>query len=525
MPFEADTATLEAALSTENKDRIYRLAGALVILVLVLYELVRVFLLPGEILVYFTNDDTFYYLGIARNLVAGNGLSFDGLHQTNGFHPLWLGVSTLPFLLGAGTFFAWRMLMALTVLVWGLGLVFARSVLRRRFGERGALLPLILFAWPQLINNCLCGMEVTLTFTLVFAALELADRSGILKLEGSRRAEVGLGALLALVFLSRLDSFFVHGAAFVYLIAAYRRGGPGHGKGWRALAGRILRVFGPSVLALAGFLVWNQLTFGHLVPISAALKSSFPVPVFFLNHLVMYRELGVSVIAALVWVLLKRRELDPGTKILSWSYFGQLVFMVLFMKWATFSYYIVALGLPVLALAVGHLFGTTLKGRIKWQRAIVVTATVAVLAGQAISWTRVKLDFQPYTYQAALWASENTADDAVFAMTDCGVFGYFCGRSCINLDGLVNDYRYQLVLFTGRLAEYLKAQGVDYVVYHALPADIEDEYGEYRIVIPGRLYGGRSVIVLRRDDEVYRGEPYRFGYGSNWLTVIVWKVG
>jgi len=526
MVFEANTAAWESTVATEERvEKNYRLAGALVILVLVLFGLVRVFFLTGEVLVRFTNDDTFYYLGIARNLAAGNGLSFDGLHQTNGFHPLWLGICSLPYLLGAGTFAGWRMVMALTVLVWGAGLLLARSVLRRRFGERGTLPPLILLAWPLIFSACTCGMEVTLTFTLVFAALEVADRCGVFKLEGSRRAELGMGALLALIFLSRLDSFFLHGAAFVYLLAAYRRGGPGYGKGWRDLVGRFLRLFGPSVLALAGFLVWNQLTFGHLVPISGALKSSFPVPSLMLGQVTQYREIGLSTVLALFWVALKRRELDVGARIVAWGFFGQLAYLLLFQKWAFFAYYLVWLGLPVSLFAVGHLCGRTLRGRIKWQRVIVVAATVAVLAGQAISWTRIKFDFQPYTYQAARWASENTADDAVFAMTDCGVFGYFCGRSCINLDGLVNDYRYQLVLFTGRLAGYLKAQGVDYVVCHTLPTAIEDEYEEYRIVVPSRLYGGKSVIVLKRDDEVYRGEPYLFGYSSRWLSVVVWKVG
>jgi hypothetical protein len=526
MAFEVNAGTPEASVATEDRaDRVYRLAGALVILVLVLYGLGKVFFLPGEILARFTNDDTCYYLGIARNLVAGHGLSFDGLHQTNGFHPLWLGVCTLPFLFGAGTFLAWRILMAMTVLIWGAGLFFARRVLRRRFGDRGALLPLILFAWPQLINNCLCGMEVTLTFTLVFVALDVADRGGVFRFEGTRGAELGLGAILAFIFLSRLDSFFIHGAAFVYLLAAYRRGGPGFGKGWRDLVGRFLRIFGPSVLVLAVYLVWNQLTFGHLVPISGALKSSFPALSVQLDQLFLYREIGLLAVAALVWTAVKRRELDAGVGILAWGFFGQLLYMLLFLKWAPFAYYIVALGLPLSALALGHLFGGTLRGRIKWQRAVVVAATVAVVAGQTISWTRTDYGFQRSTYQAALWAAANTPPDAVFAMRDSGIFGYFCERSCINLDGLVNDYDYQRVISAGLLGEYLKTEGVNYFVHHALPSDIEDSYEELEFIVPGRLYGGRSTYVLRRADEVFRTEPYRYGFASTRLTLAIWKIG
>ncbi|HUT98760.1 MAG TPA: hypothetical protein VM054_06770 [bacterium] len=510
-------------LPEERRDRAHRLAGLLVVLLLVLFGLVRVVFFPSDTLLRYTNDDTFYYLGMARNLVAGNGLSFDGMHQTNGFHPLWLGICSLPYLLGAGTFAGWRIVMALTVLVWGAGLLLARSVLRRRFGERGTLPPLILLAWPLVFSTCACGMEVTLTFTLVFTALEVADRYGVFKLEGSRRAELGIGALLALIFLSRLDSFFLHVAAFCYLLAAYRRAGPGHGKGWRDLAGRFLRLFGPSVLALVGFLAWNQLTFGHLVPISGALKGSFPVPSLMLYQVVNYREMGLLALSALVWVAVKRRELDAGVGIVAWGFFGQLAYMLLFQKWAFFAYYMVALGLPVSILAVGHLSGRTLRGRIKLRRALIVAVTVVVLAGQVVSLVRAKFGFQSYSYQAALWAAGNTDEDAVFAMTDCGVFGYFSERSCINLDGLVNDYRYQRELSAGRLTEYLEAEGVDYIVFHDLRFSPEGDYEAYVLNIPGRLYGGMSAYTLQPEDIVFRSEPYRWNYDTDLLTVGIWK--
>src|SRR4029450_1725379 len=35
-------------------------------------------------------DDGYYYFQIARNAARGAGLTFDGIHATNGFRPLWL---------------------------------------------------------------------------------------------------------------------------------------------------------------------------------------------------------------------------------------------------------------------------------------------------------------------------------------------------------------------------------------------------------------------------------------------------
>src|SRR5215510_10767994 len=37
-----------------------------------------------------TQDDGYYYLQIARHLASGDGSTFDGMHPTNGYHPLWL---------------------------------------------------------------------------------------------------------------------------------------------------------------------------------------------------------------------------------------------------------------------------------------------------------------------------------------------------------------------------------------------------------------------------------------------------
>src|SRR5579871_74863 len=37
-----------------------------------------------------TDEDGFYYFKIAQHVARGEGSTFDGLHPTNGYHPLWL---------------------------------------------------------------------------------------------------------------------------------------------------------------------------------------------------------------------------------------------------------------------------------------------------------------------------------------------------------------------------------------------------------------------------------------------------
>ena len=65
-----------------------------------------------------TFDDAWYYFQIARNVAGGRGSTFDGLHHTNGYHPLWLGICSLVYLAGFDGLAAVRALLALQLAIW-----------------------------------------------------------------------------------------------------------------------------------------------------------------------------------------------------------------------------------------------------------------------------------------------------------------------------------------------------------------------------------------------------------------------
>src|SRR5436190_17459979 len=44
-------------------------------------------------------SDTFYYLVVARHIGEGV-IAFDGVHPSNGFHPLWQALVSIPYLFG-----------------------------------------------------------------------------------------------------------------------------------------------------------------------------------------------------------------------------------------------------------------------------------------------------------------------------------------------------------------------------------------------------------------------------------------
>jgi hypothetical protein len=109
-------------------------------------------------------------------------------------------------------------------------------------------------------------------------------------------------------------------------------------------------------------------------------------------------------------------------------------------------------------------------------------------------------------HEAARWVEVNLPEDAVIAMTDCGLFGYFCGRRTVNLDGVINGYAYQEALRDQRLSEFLARAGVTHVASYK----VEYENGRYVTHLPARLYRGiGSAIRASRSAELYRSRAYR----------------
>ncbi len=62
------------------------------------------------------DDDAFYYFKIASNIASGHGSTFNGIHQTNGYHPLWMALLTGVWLVSINTAIAPLFLVKLLVI-------------------------------------------------------------------------------------------------------------------------------------------------------------------------------------------------------------------------------------------------------------------------------------------------------------------------------------------------------------------------------------------------------------------------
>jgi hypothetical protein len=211
----------------------------------------------------FFEDDFFYYLVVARNLVHDGVSTFNGIQPTNGYHPLWLLINALLYRI-----FGDResLFVVLVLLVWLLVCGAYRALRRAQSALRSADgygLAFALFSVTFMAVVCRTGMEVSLT--LFFLAL-FWQRMAVQPLEYQTPRNAVLSGLLASgIVLSRVDALMVvavYGALMLYKPT-----------GTRKTAFRNLFWFGVGLLPVAAYFIFNRLEFGAFLPISGIAKN------------------------------------------------------------------------------------------------------------------------------------------------------------------------------------------------------------------------------------------------------------
>ncbi len=476
-------------------------------------------------------DDSFYYLQVARHMAAGHGSTFDGVEPTNGYHPLWLWLLVPIQRLVADPIASMRAALLLSGALGLTSLVVIGRILTRVGAAAAVPIALLVFAWPRLAKQTTSLLEtplVLLLYLLVFDALLSFDLS-------RRRARVALGALLGLACLARLDSVFLLAAFAVFAALDGRE---------PKLLGRAQRVFEPLFVAglfLTPYLIWNLTVFGHLQPISGAMKSSFPQPGLQLEPWRAFPEFVLLLLAGGVFLgvaLLRRERWLQVLGLFGMAALLHALYTALFMVWGVDVWHFTLL-LPIALLGLPWAFEQALRATFRGRRGLGLARWVVLTVGVAAAFALQTRSLQlregrhlDVTRGLALWARDSLPADAVFAGTDTGVFAYFSGRTTVNLDGLINNYRYRDALLSGRFREYLDERGVDYIFDQfavGRPDWIDGTYETRSLRIwdrPRNRVAGE--VVLHREDEVRRIRLLsRQTLGSNERApnaITLWKL-
>jgi hypothetical protein len=501
-------------------------------------------------------DDAYYYMIVARHFAEGGVPTFDGIHATNGFHPLWmLALAALYRVIGVDAplftqVLAVKMLEAsFLALALALCLVAFQRLQKSSPLAWGFVGVALVMAWPAYFFFEQ-GMESTLaTLVLVLALLAFIERRGAL-----------LATALALLFLARLDtSVFVIPPLVLAWLARER-----------SLA-RTLRVVAPlGIVAIAYFAI-NFATTGHFTPVSGQLKSSFPFVTthwsFLEEGLKALRSQGPEAIyrppnlfvMSVVWAALvlawapQRRAPWAGVVGLALVMVALLVAnLLLFQRWdkGVDEWYLAIpyalLGFALFATAAGAAARRApIPGRAA-QAALALVYVGVLATGAAIS-------LRAYPTESAERIDRKThfivmnliRRGEVLAATDTGGFSFWLERPFVNLDGLVNGRELQDAIRDRKLGEYLDRSNVHYLLaafwdndqsaltgrpiekmYRArlFPQGVfSKDYGHYDYTVYSYLFDATSdAIRVCPGDEVYREYVGKDGIANT--TIVIFRL-
>jgi hypothetical protein len=420
----------------------------------------------------FPTDDSFFYLQVARNIAAGHGSTFNQVTPTNGYHPLWMGACiAAEAAAGGDRDLALRIVFAIQAALAAGSIALFWSA-ARSLGIRSPLLAVPLLAAFFLTG--MYGSEAHVNgFFLLASLLRLIHYVKV----PSRRNGVFLGLCLGLAFLARLDNvFFVAAAAGTAAWSSARRPAARLAAlAWIAL----------PVLALAlPYLAWNRAVFGHFVPISGAIKSTFP------DARPNLRNLGtlglITLIGAVAACLslardaprLRRLALGP----LAAGVLAHAIYIVVYTDHHThWSWYYVA-GVILLAFLL-CIEADALSRRVR-PRAFGAAAALLVVAltlwGLVRGWARYAnadaashnqlviqiLPATPYdrwSVQFARWMEDHLPHGAGVLVFDYpGALAYYSSLRIVPADGLMGDFEVDGRLRAEGLERWLARNRIGY---------------------------------------------------------------
>jgi hypothetical protein len=480
-------------------------------------------------------DDAFYYFQIARRLSAGEGVSFDGLTTTNGFHPLWL-LAIVPFFRAFPDDAALPIHLSLTLAtILNVATAWFAHALTRHLTANplASACAGLLYAFnAYVILESLNGLETSLA-NLLFAAtvwyyVTRADRFDL------RRAAI-LGVLGAAAILARTDSVFLLAAIALALLASRQ---------WRTQLGPVSLLLTIAAVLVAPWPLWSSLAAG-----SAVQTSGLAVP-FVLHHNIapdlgtgtraqwMVSEtlnslrmalsyggvwrLPVAFVLPLVALWMAERRHDPSLKktlaklncILA-AHAATVLFHGAYRLYPRSWYFapVAFLGAVYLGVVIDHGLRRTRDGvagvAIHAAVGLVVAANLLQLWGH---WARGKYPWQAEMLAAARWAQLRLDPPEKLAAFNAGILAYWNPeRTVVNLDGVVNTAAFAAIRERA-LWKYMQRVGIRYLIDYEVyawqsPADFSLAYGPFfgtqladhvEVIerIPGTLHGS-DILALR----------------------------
>lgn len=448
----------------------------------------------------FVPDDVYFYLKIADSLYRGLGSTFNGLTLTNGYHPLWMGFTVLARALGGADPRSYiRVHLVLCALGNVAALVLSRRV-ARALGLRGDVAPVLIAVF---VSFNFVGSEQHVSLPLLMASVLVVTR--LIAAEETRaRSWIGSGVLLGLTLLARLDNVFAMSG--LALVAA------GSGAGRATIVRRALWLGAGALVCILPYLLWNVLHFGHLEPISGAIKSALAGQVGWnpgkLGRQGMFLTLAALCAPPLGFTLWRTRQ-----QLAANGFMLGVALHALYVVWrleGVWTWYFAG-ELIVLALLLERARAELNLRLIEW----LLPLAAALVLFHVVRVKRTELmgkSERPFYLDTAAYIDAHTAEREGTALCcSPGAVGFFSHRPVFALDGLTGDYAFHALAADRGLYEALEEIGVRYVI------TLGPQSSELPVLIrmtAERGHGGEAVSFAGKVDDDGTARPTAVGLFS-----------
>lgn len=471
----------------------------------------------------FLYDDSFYAFKIAQNIASGQGPTFDGVQNTNGFQPLYVMLLVpVYWITGSDLITPVYIALTLSALFTALTAMLLFVILRRYVSARVAALMTLLWSFsPVVTRQAANGLETSLAL-LMFASVVLVYIARIRSNENPRGRDFALmGALVGLAVLARVDEIFLGLVITLdYLLVLRKR----HVSGALALrrigvavivallvyspwliysvtnVGTILQDSGSATrfLSIAYAPFFNlgstemldsgpnsKFLWGHLVHSLSVMKVTPPVHVVFrcIEKLdvatgaggVLQKigsALGLLALGAMALVYVRKRHALPkGIEEIRFLGLFSLALIASYSLYVFGVFFFIRYYYPVyfVLCIYGAFFVEALSDRLpritpRVRHLAAAGAAVYIIAFGMLTYSSAYRSVTVYYFfDVARWVDQNIEPDETIGVFQGGAVGYLSHRKVINLDGKVNRKALS-ALKSGELASYIEAENVDVVM-------------------------------------------------------------
>jgi hypothetical protein len=453
----------------------------------------------------FPLDDAWIHQTYARNLALIGEFAFiPGMPSAGSTSPLWTLLLVPGHWIGGAGIYFWTFLLGCACLIT-LALVGER-LFHLIFPSITTLLPvagLLLVTEWHFVWAAASGMETALYTAAILIIFYFAWR------ETSPAWAMGL--LIGLALWIRPDAVTLLGPTVWMIIFQ-----PGSNKKRFIRLGMILT---GAMLPIAGLLLFNQALSGNPWPTTfyakqaeytVMLQSAF-IPRFFRIASLPLVGVGILLLPGFIyqfWIITKARNYRLAALMLWWLGYCGVYAARLPVTYQHGRYLIPAMPIYLLLGLSGSvaLFQSITVAQ-RWKRrlkfasiASIILVSLSFLISGIRAYAVDVAVIESEMVDTARWLQANTEPDTLLAVHDIGAVGYFSQRNIIDLAGLVSPEVIPFIRDETRLAEYLDAMRVDYLVtfpdwYRALPqgkAVVHQTTSEF-----SPAQGGTNMTVYR----------------------------